>query len=422
MQEPRIVFDRVWKKFRRGEPHDSLRDLIPSLLGRAFQSAPKDQLEAEEFWALRDVSFEVRPGETLGIIGRNGAGKSTTLKLLTRILRPTRGHSEVRGRVGALIELAAGFHPDLTGRENVFLQGAIMGMKRREIAERFDAIVDFSGIRDFIDTPVKRYSSGMQARLGFAVAAHVSPDVLLIDEVLAVGDLSFQQKCYERLQEFRRTGIAIAFVSHNMQAISMLCDRVLYLHSNKPPRLGPVDEIVKEYMTTDHLDADPRAGVVRATLHHRESETTLTTPVSPGTWLTLDLALEVHAPLPQAGIAILVNRADGLLVFNGSSILDGEAPEDLQPGSLWRIRIDFRVNLLRGTYAISAHLFEAERRWPLVPLGVVASFVVTETTRAGGVTDLEPSFAFQESSRPTAARALNTPVTVPVGELGGESA
>src|SRR6266496_2268440 len=200
MSESVIAFDGVWKKFRRGEHHDSLRDLIPALV-RRFVSKREIALDADEFWVLRNVSFAVRPGQALGIIGPNGAGKSTALKLLTRILKPTRGTATVHGRVGALIELAAGFHPDLTGRENIFLQGAIMGMRRDDIRSRFDEIIEFAGIPDFIDTPVKRYSSGMNARLGFAIAAHLDPEVLLIDEVLAVGDYNFQQKCYARLEE-----------------------------------------------------------------------------------------------------------------------------------------------------------------------------------------------------------------------------
>ena len=341
---------------------------------------------------LEDVSFEVRPGETLGIIGRNGAGKSTTLKLLTRILKPTRGRSEVRGRVGALIELAAGFHPDLTGRENVFLQGAIMGMRRQEISRHFDEIVEFAGIGDFIDTQVKRYSSGMQARLGFSVAAHLEPDVLLIDEVLAVGDLSFQQKCYERLREFRRSGVAIAFVSHNMQAISMLCDRVLYLRPRSPALSGSVGDMVTAYVTSDAGSADPRVRIAVSALRATESDTVVTAPVPPGTWLRLDLMVEAHEELLRTGLAILVHRADGLLVFDGNSMLDGEPPYDLRPDRPWHLRVTFRANLLRGTYAISGSLFEQNRRWPAIHLGVLGSFVVTETTRAGGVADLEPRY------------------------------
>jgi lipopolysaccharide transport system ATP-binding protein len=392
MAEPRIIFDRVWKKFRRGEPHDSLRDLLPAMAASLFRASRDESLENEEFWALSDVSFEVRPGETLGIIGRNGAGKSTTLKLLTRILKPTRGRSEVHGRVGALIELAAGFHPDLTGRENVFLQGAIMGMRRREIERRFDEIVEFAGIGEFIDTQVKRYSSGMQARLGFSVAAHLDPDVLLIDEVLAVGDLSFQQKCYARLQEFRRSGVAIAFVSHNMQAISMLSDRVLYLQPGGPPQSGSVGDMVTAYVTTDSSSADARVTVTQRDLTLTNGNERVIAPVAPGTWLTLDLAIKASSDLPRAGLALLFHRADGLLVFNGSSMLDGEPPFDLMTGGTWQISVTFRTNVLRGTYAVSGHLFEEGRRWPAVQLGVLGSFVVAETTRADGVADLEPRY------------------------------
>lgn len=397
MSEARIVFDQVWKKFRRGERHDSLRDLIPAMAAGLFRSGHNETLAAEEFWALKDVSFEVRPGETLGIIGRNGAGKSTTLKLLTRILKPTRGRSTVHGRVGALIELAAGFHPDLTGRENIFLQGAIMGMRRQEIERHFDEIVDFSGIGEFIDTQVKRYSSGMQARLGFSVAAHLEPDVLLIDEVLAVGDLSFQQKCYERLRMFRRSGVAIAFVSHNMQAISMLCDRVLYLQPGNQPKTGSVGDMVTAYVTADAASADPRVAVTCTRLRLTESGEPVDTPISPGARITLELDIKAVSDLRQAGLALLFHRADGLLVFNGSSMLDGVPPFDLLSGLPWRISVDFRANVLRGTYAVSGHLFEERRSWPAVQLGVLGSFIVAETTRADGVAELEPRYRLSPS-------------------------
>ena len=233
---PRVVFDGVWKKFRRGERHDSLRDLVPSLFARLARRTPQG-LQDEEFWALENVSFSVAEGQALGIIGPNGAGKSTSLKLLTKILRASRGVCQVRGRVGALIEVAAGFHPDLTGRENVFLQGAIMGMSRVDVLQRFDEIVEFAGVGAFIDTQIKRYSSGMNARLGFAIAAHLRPDVLIIDEVLSVGDMAFQQRCVERMFEFKRRGVAIVFVSHNLQAVADLCDQVLVLR-REPLFLG----------------------------------------------------------------------------------------------------------------------------------------------------------------------------------------
>ena len=242
-----VVFDGVSKKFRRGERHDSLRDLVPAIGRRLMRRRPADStLEAGEFWALKDVSFEARPGDALGIIGPNGAGKSTVLKLLTRILKPTTGRCEVRGRAGALIEVAAGFHPDLTGRENVFLQGAIMGMKQADIARRFDDIVEFAGVAEFIDTPVKRYSSGMNARLGFSIAAHLDPEVLLIDEVLSVGDARFQEQCLVRMRALRASGIPLVFVSHNLTAVLDLCTRAVVIdhgrmmfEGSRPPPSTP---------------------------------------------------------------------------------------------------------------------------------------------------------------------------------------
>src|SRR5688572_789451 len=247
MNEPVVIFDRVWKKFERGEGHTSLRDLIPAMARSLWNKPPEDQLQRQQFWALRDVSFEVRPGEALGIIGPNGAGKSTSLKLLTKIHRPTKGFCALKGRVGALIEVAAGFHPDLTGRENVFLQGAIMGMKRAEISRKLNDIIDFAGVHDFIDTPIKRYSSGMNARLGFSIAANLEPDVLVIDEVLAVGDMAFQQRCIQRMQDFKRKGVAIVFVSHNLQAVASLCDRALFL-AGTTRAIGDPHDVIRAYV------------------------------------------------------------------------------------------------------------------------------------------------------------------------------
>src|SRR4051812_6596297 len=248
MSQPVVVFDHVWKKFRRGERHDSLVTRFPSLLNGPFRAAPKaDLLADQEFWALKDVSFEVPPGEALGIIGPNGAGKSTALKLLTKILRPTMGQCSVRGRVGALIEVAAGFHPDLTGRENVYLQGAVVGMKRAVINEKIDPIVDFAGIGEFIDTPVKRFSSGMNARLGFAIAANLDPDVLIIDEVLSVGDASFQARCVERMREMLKRGPPLVFVSHTLPAVLDLCSHGILINRGGMVYSGGIAETVQHY-------------------------------------------------------------------------------------------------------------------------------------------------------------------------------
>ena len=392
MSAPLVTFDQVWKKFRRGERHDSLRDAIVAAARRPFRRTEKTELRDQEFWVLREVSFEVRRGEALGIIGPNGAGKSTTLKLLTKILRPTRGACAVRGRVGALIEIAAGFHPDLTGRENVYLQGAIMGMSRAEVAQKFDAIVDFAGIDDFIDTPVKRYSSGMNARLGFAIAAHVDPEVLVIDEVLAVGDFSFQQKCYARLQKFRDAGAAIVFVSHNMQAITSLCDRAMLLRPGRPPLLSTVSDVAAIYAAPAEAAHDPRVSIRRFALQHRGDAAPVRAAIAPGAPLTLDVEIEVAAALPRCCIGLEVVRSDGLVMFNGSPQIDGEAALDLEPGHVVRTRIHFRANVLRGTYRVVVHLADTTKRWPTIAISGLATFVVHETTRVAGCAELEPVY------------------------------
>ena len=194
-----VEFYNVWKKFRKGEKFNSLRDAIPALFSRLTDAHADEPLKEKEFWALCDVSFAVGKGEVVGVMGPNGAGKSTILKLLSKIMYPTKGEMKVNGRLSALIEVTAGFHPELTGRENVYLNGTILGMRKREIDRKFDQIVEFSGISEFIDTPVKRYSSGMYSRLGFSVAANMNPDILLVDEVLSVGDMAFQAKCSQKM-------------------------------------------------------------------------------------------------------------------------------------------------------------------------------------------------------------------------------
>jgi len=239
-------FSHVSKRFRLGETHDSLRDLIASagsrLIGRRKESS------RSAFWALDDVNFEVRRGEALGIIGPNGAGKSTALKLLAGILLPEKGRIEVNGRLAALIEVGAGFHGDLTGRENVFLNGAILGMDKRDICNKLDAIVAFAGIERFLDMPVKRYSSGMYARLGFAIAAHVDPDILLVDEVLSVGDAVFRLRCIDRMNELLRGGTTLVFVTHNLDQMQSVCQRAVVIDRGKSVFSGPSREAVAHYL------------------------------------------------------------------------------------------------------------------------------------------------------------------------------
>jgi lipopolysaccharide transport system ATP-binding protein len=248
-----IEAEELSKRYRIGQMQAAYGTLRDSMSRTAARFAGREQSQTQqEIWALRDVSFSVDEGEVLGLVGRNGAGKSTLLKVLTRITAPTSGHAVIRGRVGSLLEVGTGFNPELTGRENVFLNGSILGMKRREIQRKFGDIVEFSGIEAFIDTPVKRYSSGMFVRLAFSVAAHLEPEILLVDEVLAVGDAEFQQRCLGRMEDFSGTGRTVVFVSHNMQTINQLCDRAIWIDGGTIVEDGDTSEVVTHYLHSSH--------------------------------------------------------------------------------------------------------------------------------------------------------------------------
>lgn len=241
-----IDVDCVSKSYVLGAVQTSLREAIASAASKAFRSRGK-KAERELFWALKDVSYQVQQGEVVGIIGHNGAGKSTMLKLLSRVTHPTKGSIRTRGRMASLIELGAGFHPDLSGRENIFLNGSILGLKQAEIQRQFDSIVSFAGLEQFIDTPVKRYSSGMYVRLAFAVASHVMADLLLVDEVLSVGDLSFQDRSLKKMQELRDNGATIVFISHNMNAVRSFCQRALLMDHGRLVGSGTPAQIIHQY-------------------------------------------------------------------------------------------------------------------------------------------------------------------------------
>jgi lipopolysaccharide transport system ATP-binding protein len=227
------------------ERHTTLAEAVLARMRRPIQRAQR-----ETFWALKDISFDVNCGEVVGIIGRNGAGKSTLLKILSRITEPTEGRVDLYGRIGSLLEVGTGFHQELTGRENIFLNGAILGMRRAEIQSRFDEIVEFAGVSQFLDTPVKRYSSGMYVRLAFAVAAHLRSDILVVDEVLAVGDLEFQKKCLGKMKDVATSGRTVLFVSHQMQAVSTLCTRGVYLSQGRVDYIGDVSEAISRYLSS----------------------------------------------------------------------------------------------------------------------------------------------------------------------------
>ena len=331
-----LKFDCVSKKYRIY--HESEEEKSPSGLGRVVRRLRGNW---DDFWALRDVSFEVQRGEALGIIGQNGAGKSTILKLLYNITTPTRGRIFVNGRLAALIEVASGFHPELTGRENVFLNGSLLGMKRGEIRKKLDSIVDFAGVSAFIDTPVKRYSSGMYLRLGFAIAAHLDPDILLLDEVLAVGDAVFQSKCIERIQQLRDGGTTIVFVSHNLGAVQSLCDRVFLLRQGEIFRSGPPNDVISEYehmltnvpaeVLAEHTDAGARPAVQITAVNLFNSSGRKTTMFATGDEVRAEVEFIAHEPVEDA----LVELRFYSIFHNLHSHFSTESPDvklDLEKG------------------------------------------------------------------------------------------
>ena len=391
MTVPAVEAHGLWKNFRLyHERNQFLKAAV--LRGR--------RARYEEFWALKDVDFEVPAGSTFGVIGHNGSGKSTLLKTLTGILLPDRGTVRTRGRVSALLELGAGFHQELSGRENVYLNGAILGLKRREIDKRFDEIVAFAGLEQFIDSPVKNYSSGMFVRLGFAVAANVDPDVLLIDEVLSVGDENFQRKSAERIEQFRRDGKTIVFVSHGLGQVEQLCETVAWLDHGEIKAIGPAADVISQYRGDSHdaqrapdeLGSRWGSGEIQiSSVELRDGDSN--TVVHPRTLdpLTIHLDLVAHAPVQDTVVVVKIDKLSGETVWqsstrrNGVSIgrIDNSATVDvtipslpllegtyeltvavtnqteIQPYDWWekRIRFDVRqfVNADQGTVHIPAH-------------------------------------------------------------------
>ena len=337
-----IEVDGLSKRYRLGEFQAAYGTLRESLVHAGRMLTGKEhKLKTQELWALDDVSFSVQEGEVLGVVGRNGAGKSTLLKVLTRITTPTSGRVEIRGRVGSLLEVGTGFHPELTGRENIYLNGAILGMKRREIQQKLPDMVEFSGVERFLDTPVKRYSSGMYVRLAFSVAAHLEPEILLVDEVLAVGDAEFQARCLGRMEDLGATGRTVLFVSHNMQTVSQLCDRVLLMEHGTVVRDGPAADVVAHYLQTsagagstrtwDDLESAPGDDLVKlraVRIVDRDGETVdyvdVRDPV--GIELTFRVLRDGAAVLPKIKLV-----ADGRIAFNAMDV-DPRWNEPSTPG------------------------------------------------------------------------------------------
>jgi lipopolysaccharide transport system ATP-binding protein len=320
------------------------------------------QEEGRTMWALRDVSFDVARGEVIGVIGRNGAGKSTLLKILSRITPPTEGYARINGRVGSLLEVGTGFHPELTGRENVFLNGAILGMKRHEIARKFDEIVAFSEVEDFIDTPVKFYSSGMYLRLAFSVAAHLEPEILIVDEVLAVGDTSFQRKSIGKMQNIAGEGRTVLFVSHNLGAVSNLCDRCVMLHKGTVRMIGDTESVVNAYLSAGiqaegekvwgELDKQKNPYLHMHSVRVLNSDTrTVTASYDMRKPITIELTYDVLKPMRPSRLMFRLFNSDGTLIFTASD--ESIAPTNRQPGR-YTVECTIPGGLLNsGSYTVS---------------------------------------------------------------------
>ncbi len=380
----------VNKKFRKGELYDSLRDAIPGIVRNLIRRRPNDTRRTREFWALRDIDLDVEPGEVLGIIGHNGAGKSTMLKLLSGILKPTSGAIAVSGRLSALIEIGAGFHPDLTGRENVYLNGTILGMSRAEIARRFDQIVEFSGLEEFLDTPVKRYSSGMHARLGFSVAAHVDPDILIVDEVLSVGDYAFQNRCVERMRQVIQGGAAVVFVSHNLNAVANLCTRVILLDHGRIVRLGCPQEVIRAYLTANRIEADAATKDAYISSFVIRDEHGPKVRFRPGDEVSIDVEVRANRPCQQLSISLYLRDENGYDVFDTSTERLGHPTFSLAEGEVHRCTFRLTLHLANGSFHFGALVFryDIQRMYDnAFPVGTV---FVSSDADVRGVVNLYP--------------------------------
>lgn len=376
-----ILAEGLGKQYRiGGRQHEyrTLRDVVADTLALPFRRAGRllrrDTANGRKavgtIWALKDISFEIKQGEVVGIIGPNGAGKSTLLKILSHITEPTEGYADVYGRVGSLLEVGTGFHPELTGRENIFLNGAILGMKRAEIARKFDEIVAFAEIERFIDTPVKHYSSGMFMRLAFAVAAHLEPEILLVDEVLAVGDMAFQKKCLGKMGAVAQEGRTVLFVSHNMAAVRSLCERAMLLHASKRVMTGPAAQVVQFYLEggagasgeqiwadVDRAPGNDKARVMAVRILDPDGQPVHQTELSTPLLVEVDYVTLVPNVLLNVSMS-LFNQEDAY-VLASPSITDHDWFQEPHPVGLFRSRCSLPGNFLnQGRYSVTVILVE----------------------------------------------------------------
>ncbi|MBI4783116.1 MAG: ABC transporter ATP-binding protein [Oscillatoriophycideae cyanobacterium NC_groundwater_1537_Pr4_S-0.65um_50_18] len=380
-----VQVENLSKKYTLGqqqqERYQSLRDVMAKQvrkLGQTFLRPKHSATPAkEDFWALRDVSFEIQQGDRVGIIGRNGAGKSTLLKILSRITEPTQGQIRIRGRVASLLEVGTGFHPELTGRENIFLNGAILGMGKAEIHRKFDEIVAFAEVEKFLDTPVKRYSSGMYVRLAFAVAAHLEPEILIVDEVLAVGDAQFQQKCLGKMQDVGQAGKTVLFVSHNMGSISTLCNQGIYLKQGQVVYTGSIHDTIKTYMMAFQRGESQAPGVLfkrelcsskldafqilEVALHDQNLELK---PVTQ-TWDFVRIRIHFYSPRPisHSSVELAISTYAGNKLIQYSTQPLSGIPLSFAEGEAYIDCVIPKLPLASGSYQISVGLAMPMIEW-----------------------------------------------------------
>jgi lipopolysaccharide transport system ATP-binding protein len=389
--KPAIRVEGLSKQYRLGQRktgYRTLRESIMSGLSGLTRGKASEPRKDESFWALKDVSFEIPPGQVVGLIGRNGAGKSTLLKLLSRIAEPTGGRIEIRGRIGSLLEVGTGFHPELTGRENIFLNGSILGMSRSEIDRHFDSIVAFSEVESFLDTPVKRYSSGMYVRLAFAVAAHLALDILLVDEVLAVGDIEFQKKCLAKMGDIAEGGRTVIFVSHNLGIIHRLCNRAILLRHGAVHRDGEPDAVIRTYLEENlshegHWERPatlpPAEEVSIRRIRILGAEDRVTGLVNSDDPFRVEVVYDVHHPLPSFEVGILLRNSHGVTILVSLDSDTAVWPSRTRPAGTYRSVCHLPGHLLApGTYSLScaAHIIN-QQTFDMVQDGL--AFEVAET-------------------------------------------
>lgn len=402
MNDVAIRAENLGKMYRIGEKqagYSTLRDTVVDIFFSPLHRA-RSLLRGEaasglkqEIWALKDVSFEIPRGEAVGIVGHNGAGKSTLLKILSRITEPTQGAADIFGRVGALLEVGTGFHPELTGRENLYLNGAILGMNRTEIDRKFDEIVSFAGVEQFIDTPVKHYSSGMGLRLGFAVAAHLEPEILVVDEVLAVGDAQFQKKSLGKMNDVANAGRTVLFVSHNMAAVQNLCRTGIWLDKGRVADFGPIEQVVSNYVRkafTEVLNQEWERNLAPGNEHIRIKSARVTPDAEDADQITMTTPIRLEfeywnlRPETLLNVSLHIHTSEGILLFNTAPVHDTNWMTRRVPSGLIRSVCEIPGYLLNsGSYRITAFFVE-DHQHVLYRADDILTFDVAEAPEVRG--------------------------------------